>query len=121
MADATERREHQRKLLATEARISEMDTGNWTAMRLFDVSKAGIGFIHKQPLELNKLYSIEFHLPDSDARIACAAIVLHCAELKGGKGYRVGARFVWITEDDAERITDYVWQIGHRNRKIEWT
>jgi len=121
MGNTVERREHLRKLLATEARIAEMDTGKWTAMRLFDVSKAGIGFVHRHPLELNKLYSIEFHLPDSDVKIACVAIVLHCAELKDKAGYRIGARFVWITEDDAERITDYVWQLGHQGHKIEWT
>ena len=121
MANTTERREYLRKLLATEARIAAVDTDKWTAMRLFDVSKAGIGFIHREPLELNKLYSIEFHLPESDALIACVAIALHCAELKDKPAYRIGARFVWITEDDAERISDYVWQLAHQERKIDWT
>lgn len=121
MENTKERREHLRKLLAVEARIAEVETSNWTTMRLFDVSKAGIGFIHPQPLELNKLYSIEFRLPDSDVTIACIAIALHCAELKDKAMFRIGARFVWITEDDAERISDYVWQLNHKGHKIEWT
>jgi len=103
-----DKREHARKLLATEANITDESEEIWHPIRLFDISKTGVAFLTPNDIALNTLHNFEICLPDSTKKIVFVAIVLHSSALASTGGFRIGAKFIGIDEEDVALIKDYV-------------
>lgn len=103
-----EKREEVRKLLATEASIGDEALDVWRPIRLFDISKTGLAFLTTEEIVLNTVHAFRFCLPDSSRKMNSVAIVLHSTTLASNSGFRVGAKFLGIDEEDVALIKEYV-------------
>ena len=86
--------------------IKRLDGNDHTEVdiEIMDVSKTGIGFIAKQPLQIGEVY--ESYLTIWTKEVLHAFLQIVRIELKGSD-YIYGAVFIGMPEMDASRIAVY--------------
>lgn len=101
-----ERRKSKRTALASKLLIKRLDGNDHTEVdiEIMDVSKTGIGFIAKQPLQIGEVY--ESYLTIWTKEVLHAFLQIVRIELKGSD-YIYGAVFIGMPEMDASRIEVY--------------
>lgn len=101
-----ERRKSKRTALASKLLIKRLDGNDHTEVdiEIMDVSKTGIGFIAKQPLQIGEVY--ESYLTIWTKEVLHAFLQIVRIELKGAD-YIYGAVFIGMPEMDASRIEVY--------------
>lgn len=104
--DMEERRKNKRTALASKLLIKRLDGNDHTEVdiEIMDVSKTGIGFIAKQPLQIGEVY--ESYLTIWTKEVLHAFLQIVRIELKGSD-YIYGAVFIGMPEMDASRIAVY--------------
>jgi len=74
-----------------------------------DISAAGIAFVTSEPMETGQHLELQIGLlPDYRFFLAMGRVV-RVNTLKNGR-YRIAVAFKWITEDDRERLIEYLFQ-----------
>lgn len=101
-----ERRKSKRTALASKLLIKRLDGNEHTEVdiEIMDVSKTGIGFVAKQPLQIGEVY--ESYLTIWTKEVLHAFLQIVRIELKG-TDYIYGAVFIGMPEMDASRIEVY--------------
>ncbi len=74
-----------------------------------DLSAAGIAFFTEKPLKVNQLLEIDLGLLPQHLFIRCYGSVVQSTKCKDGK-YRTGVKFIWMTEDDQDRLIEHIFR-----------
>lgn len=101
-----ERRKSKRSTLNSKLIIKRLDGVSHTevGIEVTDVSKTGVGFVAKQPLNIGEVY--ESYLTIWTKEVLHAFLQIVRIELKGNE-YAYGAVFIGMPEMDAARIEVY--------------
>lgn len=75
---------------------------------LVDLSAAGIAFNSDAPMEVGQHVQLDFGLLPENHFIRAFGKVVRCE--MAGNGYDVGIEFVWMLEDDKDRLIEHVFQ-----------
>lgn len=103
-----EQRAHNRRLMREDAIISGPSGERRQPAILLDISRVGVCFTSPQLLPSGTVYRLEFSLPGQPGLHRTTLEVVHSSSSGVPSGYRVGARFLDIAPDTAERIMDFV-------------
>lgn len=101
-----DRRKNRRTDLDSKLVIKRLDggNGNEVTINIVDVSKNGVGFECKEPLQIGEVY--EAYLTIWTKEVIHAFLQIVRIELKGGD-YGYGATFIGMPEMDSARIEVY--------------
>ncbi len=74
-----------------------------------DLSAAGLAFPSIKPLDPDQILEIDLGLLPQHVFIKCYGKIMRCKPLKE-KGYKIGVKFIWITEDDQDRLIEHIFR-----------
>ncbi|MCR4956278.1 MAG: PilZ domain-containing protein [Lachnospiraceae bacterium] len=105
-----ERRKSKRLELEVTIQIERLDKEDTTTLKyvkvgVTDISKTGIGFIAKEPLEVESFYDCKLQIWTKEVIDSVIEIVRVNRNADGS--YNYGARFIGMTETDALKIEIY--------------
>ena len=73
-----------------------------------DISAAGLSFPHEDPLEKGQILQLDICLLPEQYFFRCFGEVVRI--IKDGNAYKVGVKFIWITECDRERLIEHIFR-----------
>ncbi len=103
-----DQRAHSRKLLEAEAAIADPSGDLWITVPMLDISRMGIAFSSPAAIEGGATYLFRIDLPGIEGRVEALLRVVHSSNTGMEQGFRVGARFASVTQDDAQRIVRFL-------------
>ena len=74
-----------------------------------DISAAGIAFVSSEAMEIGQHLEMQIGLMPDYCFFLAMGRVVRINNLKDGR-YRIAVEFKWITEDDRERLIEYLFQ-----------
>lgn len=107
-----ERRRAKRADINIRIKLSEIQNVNTAGadekenfVKVFDISRDGIGFICEKKLPMNALYDTTIRLNPGE-EIKCIIEIIRCTAIDNGK-FNYGCRFVGINSSDQFRVDVY--------------
>ena len=73
-----------------------------------DISAAGISFSHETPMEKGQILQLDIGLLPEQYFFRCFGEVVRIEKLNDH--YKIGVKFIWITECDRERLIEHIFQ-----------
>lgn len=74
-----------------------------------DLSAAGIAFIYTSELPMGQIVEIDLGLLPQRLFVRCYGEVVRCERAKS-RGFATAVSFLWITEDDKDRLIEHIFQ-----------
>jgi hypothetical protein len=74
-----------------------------------DLSAAGIAFLSPSELPVGQIMEIDLGLLPQRIFLRCYGEVVRCEKTKG-RGIATAVSFLWITEDDKDRLIEHIFQ-----------
>lgn len=103
-----EKRAHIRRLMREDAVLADASGNARHPVVLLDISRLGVSFTSPQELPGGSRHMLDFRLPGSPGLQETVVQVVHSSSAGVPAGFRVGARFVHITDETAEHILHFV-------------
>ena len=107
-----DKRKQQRKSLHGEALVADVLGNTWTKVDLLDISPSGLAFLSTEEFAGGSARTLRFFLPENPQRISVVCHIVHCAAHSYLQGYRIGAEFVRMHEDDLQAVTLFCAGLG---------
>jgi len=85
-----------------------------------DISAGGVAFVSSRDIGIASLIDLEINFPAVDHPVRATARVVRVEPLKKGNGYRIGAQFVKIDENDKHSIDDFIKHVSGGRRQRQW-
>ena len=73
-----------------------------------DISAAGLSFPHEDPMEKGQILQLDIGLLPEQYFFRCFGEVVRT--IRDGNAYKIGVKFIWITECDRERLIEHIFQ-----------
>lgn len=94
----------------------------YKSMRVYDISGGGVGIsiYAKNPIETRQIARIDIEMFGRQNRISAVGRVVHCTlRNESSREYLLGIQFIEISEDDQQKIIDYVANEHKKQEAIE--
>ncbi|NDY42032.1 PilZ domain-containing protein [Dissulfurirhabdus thermomarina] len=77
---------------------------------LVDISGVGIAFQSDEAIPVGQVLEMDLGLLPSHTFMRLYGEVLRCDRESGGAPYAVAVKFIWIAEDDLDRLIEHIFQ-----------